>query len=423
MRIMQAASSLKTRTMSVKSRQRIVLDVCVQTALNMLGMGIISPVLPIYASSLHINLTLIGVIVAAFPLARLFVNIPAGHLGERVGFRALLTAGPLILSGGAILNGIANGFWLLVISRLIVGAGSAVYTTTAMSYLAQISPEGERGRVMGYLQGSMLLGVSVGPAIGGYLADHVGYRAPFFILSALAGIGALWTYWRTQSDDHEASGPRAETAPSHEEKPQSFRGLIFERNLILANLITFALFFTRGGAYLTIIPLLGYNAAHLTSSQVGMALTGAAVLNLITIFTSGKQADHFGRKRIIVLGIVFTSLALILFWLTHDFWSYFACAILFGLGTGIIGPAIAAHAADSAPAGRYGVAMGVYRTYGDAGYILAPVLMGWLGDFSRGYALPLFFNATVMALTGLLFGLKGRESARRRVSVERVQET
>src|SRR5712691_10664222 len=207
MRIMQAASSLKTRTMSVKSRQRIVLDVCVQTALNMLGMGIISPVLPIYASSLHINLTLVGVIVAAFPLARLFVNIPAGHLGERVGFRALLVAGPLILSGGAILNGISNGFWLLLISRLIVGAGSAVYTTTAMSYLAQISPAGERGRVMGYLQGSMLLGVSVGPAIGGYLADHMGYHAPFFILSALAGIGALWTYQRTQDDDQQVSAP------------------------------------------------------------------------------------------------------------------------------------------------------------------------------------------------------------------------
>jgi MFS family permease len=90
--------------MDVKGRWRNVQDVCVQTVLNMLGIGIVVPILPIYASSFHINLTLVGAIVTAFAWARLFVNIPADRLTERVGFQASLLADRLILSGSSLLH-------------------------------------------------------------------------------------------------------------------------------------------------------------------------------------------------------------------------------------------------------------------------------------------------------------------------------
>ncbi len=421
--MMQIASDVEAQTMDDRSRRRVVLDVCVQTALTLLGMGIVVPVLPIYASSFHINFTLTGIIITAFGVARIFVNIPAGRLTERVGYRGLLIAGPLILCFGAALNGMATGFWTLLMSRLIEGAGSALYTTTAMSYLAQISPAHERGHVMGYHQGSILIGASLGPIFGGYLSDHLGFRAPFFIYGAVVGCGALWTYWRMK----ERNGRRQERLPGKAEAERDGRKvklleIIFEPNLMLANLVTFAVFFTRAGAQLMIIPLFGYGVAALTSSQVGTALTCASLLNLVTMFTSGKQTQRFGRKRMIVVGAAVSALSLVFFpFLAHGLWSYLICTIFYGLGTGIVVPALAAYVVDTpATAGRYGIAMGVYRTYGDVGYILAPMLMGWLGDVTHGYVWPLLSSGLIMALASALFWAKGVESTHQPVRVEQL---
>jgi MFS family permease len=277
---------------------------------------------------------------------------------------------------------------------------------------------------MGYHQGSILIGASLGPIFGGYLSDHLGFRAPFFIYGALVGCGALWTCWRMK----ERNGRRQETLPGKAEAEREGRKvklleIIFERNLVLANLVTFAVFFTRAGAQLMIIPLFGYGVAALTSSQVGTALTSASLLNLVTMFTSGKQTQRFGRKRMIVFGAAVAALSLVFFpFLAHGLWSYLACTIFYGLGTGIVVPALAAYVVDTpATAGRYGIAMGVYRTYGDVGYILAPMLMGWLSDVTHGYVWPLLLNGLMMGLMGTLFWARGIESTHhQQVSVEQL---
>jgi MFS family permease len=105
---------------------------------NMMGFGMIAPVIPLYGRTFDVSSTMIGLLVTSFGLARLVSNIPAGRLADRIGRRKLLIVGPLISSLGAFLAFLANDYWMLAAGIATMGVGSATYATAAMTTLADI---------------------------------------------------------------------------------------------------------------------------------------------------------------------------------------------------------------------------------------------------------------------------------------------
>jgi len=157
----------------------------------MMGMGLVSPILPQYARSFGVSIPMVGFLITAFGFACIVMDIPAGRLADRLGRRPVLMAGPVLVIIGSIGCGFAGSFGQLVAFRFIQGVGSAVFTTSAMVMAIDISTPANRGQMMSFYQGSLLLGAGMGPIIGGYAAEYFGLRAPFFVMAGLMVIAGL----------------------------------------------------------------------------------------------------------------------------------------------------------------------------------------------------------------------------------------
>jgi MFS family permease len=190
--------------------------------------------------------------------------------------------------------------------------------------------------------------------------------------------------------------------------------LLARPDFLLVCLLSMSIFLTRTGGRLTLLPLMGENRLGMSPGGLGLVFTLMTVLNLVTLAPAGTMIDRLGRKAVIVPSALVTGAALVLFALSGQVWMFVLAAVIHGLGTGIVGPAPAAYAADIAPPEMRGVTMGLYRTFGDAGFVIGPVLLGSLADLTTfGWALT--FDAAVLVGIALLFALFARETLRRPV--------
>ena len=405
-------------------RRRILWAMMGQVFMIMLGIGLVGPIMPLYAQSFGVSAAAVGGLITAFGLARILVNVPAGRLAERIGRRPLLIGGPLLTALAALLTGLAGQFDQLLAYRFLQGLGSAAQTTAAMIVMADISTTQNRGRMMSNYQGSLLLGASVGPLVGGLVGEYFGYRMPFFVYASLAALAAVWAFFVVP----ETRGLATQRAAQPEaDKPTGAPGgdapaprgviteLLLNGNFVLISLVTTTIFFTRTGSRSTVLPLFGSDVLGLTAGQLGITFSVVALLNFVTVNFTGVLCDRYGRKAVIVPACVLSGLSLLIFSMSGSYVGFLLCAGLMGVGTGLAGPAPAAYVADLARPGQYGLTMGVYRTFGDLGVSVGPVLLGWLAD-QWGYAAALRTNAGMFLLAGLAFGLLATETMQRRTT-------
>jgi len=385
-----------------------------QTFINMLGVGIIGPVLPLYADSFGVSAAMVGLLISSFGIARIPINVPAGALAERIGRRPLLVAGPLLIAVSAVLSGMASSFGQMIVFRLLQGVGSAFQMTASMIVVADISTPRDRGRTMSTYQGALLLGTGVGPIIGGLLGEQFGYRMPFFVYGALALCAAAWAFFvvpetRSLSGANDTGNRVSPVRPVTTLPRPGGLTLLRNRNFLLISLVSLAIFFTRSGTQNTILPLLGSDRLGIGPARLGYAFTAIAAINFLTINVSGILCDRYGRKTAIVPSCVLCGLAVISYALGHTYLHFMASSLLLGLGTGVGGPAPAAYVSDLDLPGGRGLTMGMFRTVSDVGMVVGPILLGALSDrFDHDTAL--WVNGLLFISIGLAFWLLAEET-------------
>ena len=421
------AISILARYITLLKENGAVFVICVTTVISMLGQGIMSPVIPLLAREFGVSVAAIGFVVSAFGVSRLFLNVPSGIIGERFGRRLLMTTGLMLNALGLVLTGTANSVFVMATWRFVSGAGSAMYMTGAMSYVADISTHRNRGQLMSFQQGSLLLGTSLGPAVGGFIADALGLRWPFFVAGILSVMAALWIVTRLPEPRKEPRETFPEKGPAEKAVHQSFWDfrimgkLLANPTFVLVSLFTMMVFFTRSGSRQTILPLLAVERAGMSATQLGFLFTFMTIINLCLVLPAGALTDRFGRKAVIMPGALCSVAGLSIFAWAGNSALFFAGGALLGLGTGLIGPAPAAYAGDLAPPGKTGVTMGLYRTFGDVGLIVGPILLGFVADSFAdrlasisGKGIAMVLNAALILLVAILLVLLGKETAGRR---------
>jgi MFS transporter, DHA1 family, multidrug resistance protein len=375
---------------------------------NMMGFGMIVPVIPLYGRTFDVSTTMIGLLVTSFGVARLLANYPAGRLADRIGRRKLLLFGPLISASGASLAFLAPSYWMLIGALSIQGIGSAIYATAAMTTLADISTEHNRGRMMSIHQGSLLLGASMGPSIGGVIGGTLGLRAVF--LAAVIMYLAVFTiaFIRvTETLRREgAGGRRGHAAPS-----AGSLALLMNVSFLAVAFVSMMIFFTRTGSRSTMVPLRGAEDLSMNPTMIGAVLTVGAVLNVVALPIAGWGIDRFGRKRMIVPSTIVSGVGIFLLASAPNIQMFFLAMGVLGIGTGIAGPAPAAYVADLAKGRSYGATLGLFRTMSDFGFVLGPILLGWLADL-RNYSFAMYVNSALLIGAGLLFALVATERRR-----------
>lgn len=384
-----------------------LLVLCGATFLVMAGQGVVSPVLALYAKEFGVGTTMVGLTVTVFAVARLIVNIPAGLIADRFGRRVILVGGPAITAVGMIGSGFADTIWTLLIWRFVAGAGSAFYMSGAMVYLIDIARPDQLSRYVATNQWALSLGVALGPGLGGLVADRWGLGAPFFVVGAIAIAASFYTLVRlpetlersTESGDGHAATNATDSAAAPRE---SAIDVVRSRPFLLLAFAATTIFMTRAGSRGTLMPLRADNALGWGPREIGLLFTFTGALTLFTLMPAAKAADSIGRRWVILFSGVMAGAGGLIIAGSATAAAFVIGNVVMSLGTGTAGPAPAAFVADITPPHLRGVLVGMYRSAGDIGIIIGPVLLGWLSDatsISRGLQLA----AVLTAVAGVAF--------------------
>lgn len=371
-------------------------------AAHMMLFGMLTPVMAVYAQGFGAPDWQIGLMITVFAAGRLLADIPAGHMAHRTGLKPLLGLGLLLCSVGAIMAAMATSYAVALVGRTMQGIGSGLFMTATMIFVAQQSDRRSRGKVMSLYQGAVLIGGAFGPSVGGLAADLFGLHGPFY-LAAIVGLvsGALplvlFQDTRTPDDEpHHGGGMR----------------LLLILPFACVLLANFAFFLTRTAGQWQLVPLIATQQFAIDPGSMGLAMSLSAVANLVSLPLASWLVDRVSRPALIAVSLATTALALVPIAVAASPETLYAGMIAIGVAVGIGGPAIGAYAADVTPPNRQGPAMGTLRFAGDLGYLVGPLAIGALVEFSTiGYGGGLLVNAALLLACGAVFVLVRRRLA------------
>lgn len=373
----QEQSDEKTTNNNYEGSVVAVLNLSLVTLLVLLGLSMVAPILPTYAESFQVSYTLVGFVVSSFAVTRMFLDMPAGLLSRRYDKKGIMIAGLILLSTSSVVAGLASNYITLVIARMIEGAGSALYVTTATVFLAQISGEKKRGQWMSLYMGMLLLGAIFGPTFGGILADFYDIRAPFFAYAIITGLAVIPTLVLPKLSN---SGNNSDPLKFHE-ITKDMRQVLSNPSFILVTFAVFTMFLLRTGVRSTLVPLFAANNLGFESGDIGFVLTIGGITTALTIVPMGSVSDRIGRKIPLALCLVLTAGIILLIPFSMDLLTLSLTVAVYGAVVGLSGPS-AAYVTDVSPQDKLEISMGLYRMISDLGFVVGPLLLGFLADIT-----------------------------------------
>lgn len=351
----------------------------------MLGLGIISPIMPVYAQSLELTMIQIGLLGSAWSISRFLFTAPAGRLSDTHSKKRIIAIGLGTYAIVSILYSLAWDFKSLISIRLLHGVGSAMAMPVAMAYAAELAPDGLEGRFMGTMNLAMFAGMSLGPFIGGTLSEMFNLSAPFYLMGGLTSLSLLFTLYflpdQTAGNDRDVV-----TTPS-------FRKVLGNK-VILATFIYRAINALGRGSIMSFLSL--YIATPKEAGGLGLSLTIAGTVLTVGQMTTailqrpfGELADRYNKNLLIIIGGVLGAAGMAMFTLAYDFWTLLAARLVFSAGGALSMPAISAIATIEGRDLGIGTTMSVVQSAMSMGNILGPILSG---TFVELFGLQLVFS-------------------------------
>jgi MFS family permease len=360
---------------------RAVRVVMLITFVIMLGFGIIAPILPLYARSFGVGYADAGLLISAFAFARLFFDLFAGPIVDRYGERAAATGGLMFVALSSILTGLAPTFALAVLFRGAGGAGSSVLFAALYSYMLKVVPKHRMARTLGVFYGSFNIGFIAGGPVGGLIAHLFGLASPLFFYGGLCFLSGL-LYLRFISNPERpvsqaGSEPDSGDGASVVRRTwNAARELLRSRMFVTAVVLNMAFFWVIAGGYDTLVPLFGQSALHMSTVGIGGVLAVATAVEFVLLYPAGTIADRFGRRALLIPALSWFALALVAAGWSGSPIMFGVMMAVMGVGSGLVAVAPAAMLSDIVPERRSGTAVGVFRFFGDLGFVFGPLVAG-----------------------------------------------
>jgi DHA1 family tetracycline resistance protein-like MFS transporter len=361
--------------------------------LDLLGFGIVIPILPLYAEKLHATDVQTGLLLAIYSVMQLFFSPIWGRLSDRAGRRPVLLISILGSCGSQLGYALAPSFWWLVVARGFAGVCGA-NITAAQAYIADVTDESRRAAGMGMLGAAMGLGFVFGPAVGGFLSTR-SPNLPFFVAAALAGINFVSALIILKEPRSARERTRARTLTwaglvrtASTPRLATLMLLFFVITFGFANLeATFSLFLERRFHY-------GRREASYMFTYIGV---------LMVIVQGGfvrRLVPRFGEKKLIVIGTLlmgvgffFTHVAFTLPWLL-------AAIAITAIGNGLNTPSLSSLISRAASGAHQGGVLGVSQSMGALARVVGPLIGTW--TLSYGISVPFLIGGATMMVACVL---------------------
>lgn len=351
-------------------------------ALDMIGFGIVAPILGRYADRFGASGFQVGLLFASFSLAQMIFAPILGRWSDRVGRKPVIVISLFGTALGSFITGAAGALWVLFAGRLIDGASGAS-VSVAQSAITDLATKEQRARMLGMLGMAFGVGFVFGPAIGG-LAALGGPHIPFYVAGTLALINAVAAIIRLQETrvPNKAAPTTRVHVPFRKRQYGALAGVGFFSMLAFSGFeATFSLF---GGARF-----------NLTEASTAVVFLGVGVvMSAVQGSLIGPLTSRFGSLHLLRNGLVFVSIGL-LFLGAAVIWPTMIVALLFMVvGAGISNPSLTALVADSAHEDRRGEALGIQQSASALARVIGPPLAGLAFDHV-GIGAPFTFGALI----------------------------
>lgn len=365
---------------------------------DMIGFMIVLPLLPFYALKLAASPETIGLLIASFSIAQLLAAPVWGRVSDRYGRRPALLIGLSASAAAYVVFGFADQVWLLLLSRLVQGAGGGT-TGVAQAYVADTVEPGDRARALGWLSAATSAGVMVGPAIGSFAA-HFGQAAPGMIAAGLCLTNVFFAWkWLPESRKEPVGGiarPRrplwhpAWMALRHPATPIGRLLWIYGVGMIAFSSMTSIMALYLGAEF-------GIN-----ETTIGYIFLYVGILSFVMrSLLLGPIVDRIGEAWAMRFGTGLLVLGLALYPLPRDLWALALVIPLVPIGTALLFPATTSLMSRHSDPGELGTTMGVAQTFAGLARVMAPLLATTL--FQRlGHGWPFYVAGALVALVGIM---------------------
>jgi len=347
---------------------------------DMVGLAMIVPILPFYATNFGASAAVVGLLISSFSIAQLLVAPVWGRFSDRYGRRPAILACLLVTAVAYVLFGFAGSVWTLLASRIVQGLGGGTIGVV-QAYVADASTPEQRTKSLGWLSAVTSLGAVVGPAFGSLMVAVGGQKLPGLAAAALSVLVAAFA-WRYLRESREMRLSESHHAPSTTTGRAAIAQVLSHWHEPAPRLIwIYAV--AIGAFYGTIqtVPLLLKARLGITEQNVGffvMYLGGMGVI--IRALILGRVVDWLGEGRLSRVGLVLLGGGLVLTGLAHGLPVLLLGFTLMPLGTAFLFPCVTGLLSRVVGAGERGLYMGVQHTFGGISRVAFPIASGILMD-------------------------------------------
>lgn len=369
--------------------------------LDLLGFGIIIPLLPFYAKDLGADALTVGMLSTAYSLAQLSSSGAWGRLSDRVGRRPVLLGTIAFSAVAMLIFGLAESLTVLFISRLLAGV-AAGNIGAAQAYIADITAPSERAKGMGMIGAAFGLGFIFGPAVGGPLFQ-IHHMAPGLAASALAVLNLLLAYRFLPESHPRHTGVSAagETAPT----PPDLQPSLKEALALPGVGAVISLFFIQNAGFSVLHTVFSLSSARLfglDQTHIGYLF---AYIGFFAVLVQGgligRLSKLFAANRLTAGGLALLTLAMVVVGLAPSIPFLLVGLGMVGFGNGVATPALSGLLSQRVAASNQGTLLGIAQAAGSLGRIVGPLMGGYVYD-QHGPRTPYLMAAGVLSLATLL---------------------
>jgi DHA1 family tetracycline resistance protein-like MFS transporter len=354
---------------------------------DLIGFGVVVPVLPFYAESLGASATVLGALLTCYAAMQFLLAPLWGRLSDRVGRRPVMLATIAGTAAALLLLGLADSLPGLFAARLLGGAFAA-NVGVASAYIADVTEEGERTRWMGVLGACFAVGFLLGPAIGGLLAPS-GYAVPMLFAAGLAACNLVFALVVLREPERR----RSETSPR---RLAVLRDAVIRRLCAINFLQVFAVAQLETVFAFFMMDRFGYDAREVAFLLVAMAVVTGSVQG----GAMRRLVARFGEKRLVLAGSAFLAAGFAgIPWMPVVPLLLLPLAVAAG-GRGAAQPPLMGMTSLAAGPEERGAAMGVFQSSASLARVFGPLAAGALYDAHK--PLPFLLASALVVLAAAL---------------------
>ncbi len=342
-----------------------------------------SPVLPLFALYLGAGPEAIGFVVGISTVTGIFFKLPSGALSDVIGRKKTMLMGIVVFAVMPFTYVLVKDYSLLIVIRFIHGLATSIYGPVSMAVVADIA-KGKKGEMLSWFSSVTIIGNLMGAPVGGFIlyslsgagGPSIGNFHTAYLLSGVSGVMSLVLAVGLLKE-REAVEKGAGLKESFEKFKSGIKEVISDKRIVITSNME-GLQNMTVGALEAFLPIYAVTIAGLNEFQAGMLWGIQIVVTILSKPVMGRISDRYGRKPLIVAGMILCAVSFGAIPLLIGFYPLMAAAVIFGFGEAFVTSSSAALVADLCKEKHFGTAMGTFGTIYDIGHASGPILAGIL---------------------------------------------